>query len=58
MLLPIFPIDEIYGQTKMPIAPRSSNSMQIGLCISRKIEVDYNIHCLYIDPPGKKIRTD
>lgn len=37
---------------------RSTDTMEIGLCIFREVEIDDNVDSLNVDTTGKKIRAN
>lgn len=50
--------DEVYGQTKMTETTRSTNSVKVGLSITRKIKVYNDVDGLDIDTSGEDVRAD
>ena len=53
----IIPIDQVDRHSQMSEPSRSTNAMEVGLRILRKIEIDDHIHSLDVDTTSKKIRT-
>lgn len=45
----ILPVDQIDGKTKVSETSRTTNAMQIGLCVLWEVEVDNNVDGLDID---------
>jgi hypothetical protein len=45
---PVFPVDQVYSQTKMSKTTRTTNTMQISLGILREVKVDDDIDSLDI----------
>lgn len=54
----IFVGDQIDGDTEMSETSGSTNSVQVGLCHLGEIEINNNVHSLYIDTSGEEIRAD
>jgi len=50
--------DEVDGDTEMSKTTRSTDSVEMGLCILREIEVDDNIHTLDVDTSCEKISAN
>lgn len=55
---PIFVSDQIDSDTEMSETSGSANSVQVGLCHLGEIEINNNVHSLYIDTSREEIRAD
>ena len=53
----IIPVDQVDRYSQMSETARSTNAMEIGLCILREIEIDDHIHSLNVNTTSKKIRA-
>ena len=53
----ILPIDQVDRHAQMSEPSRSTNAMEVGLRILRKIKIYDHVHSLDVDTTGKKIRT-
>ena len=54
----ILPIDQVDSQTEMSETARTTDTMQIRLCVLGEIEVDNDVHSLNVDTSGQQIRAD
>lgn len=53
----VFPIDQVNSQTKVTETTRTTNTVQIGLCVLGEIKVDDDVDRLNIDTAGQQIRA-
>ena len=56
LLIPL--CDQVDSKTNLPKSARSTNSMQIGIALERKIKVDNNIDSLHINSSGNQVGTN
>lgn len=54
----ILPVDQVDSQTKVAVAARTTNSVQVGLGILGEVKVDDNVDSLNIDTTGEQIRAN
>lgn len=54
----VIPVDEVDGQTQMSKTSRSTNSVQVGLCVLGEVEVYDHVNRLDIDTSGEQVRAD
>ena len=54
----VFPVDQVNSQTQVSKTTRTTNTMQIRLCVLGKVKVDYNVDCLDIDTTGEQVGAD
>ena len=47
--------DHVDGHSQVPEPSRSSDSVQVGLCVLGEVEIDDHIHCLDVDSSGKDV---
>ena len=47
--------DQIDGQAKMSESPRPADSVQVRLSGLGEVEVDDDIHALYVDTSGEEV---
>jgi len=56
--LPVFPVDQVDGQTEMSESARATNTMEVGLGVLWEIEVDNYVDGLNVDTTGEKVGAD
>ena len=46
---------EVDGQTQVPKAARSTNTVEIRFSVLGEVEVNHHVHRLYVDTAGEEI---
>ena len=54
----IVPVDQVDCKTQMSKASRSSDAMEVGLCVLWEVEIDDNINGLDINAASEEIRAN